>query len=261
MLSLMMEFNRASAARIALALDDAACASGDAMLIQRLARLKNMALDSRTKNWRAFQTDRRTLELTRGMAGSLRGGAMIWDVLKALGEIERGLYDRERKKGASTPLEEEKRRLFEQLRVLALEIDWLTARRQKLVADGAAKKGMNIELNREDFNACSRRLRQVQAAFEQTRQALRAMDSVLLLETEEAGLAAMERYYAAMPELSALEERQVRMEIQMEDMQRYNEATDRLKQEWEAAITAFAGMDEPVVSEPAAQESKQMMME
>lgn len=261
MLDLMTDFNRASAVKIALALDEAACASGDAMLILRLARLKNMALDSRTRNWRAWQTDRQMLAVARGLSGSLRSGAQIWDVLKALGEVERGLYDRERKKGASTPLEEEKRRLFEQLRVLALEIDWLTARRQKLVADGAAKKGMNIELNREDFNACSRRLRQVQAAFEQTRQALRAMDSVLLLQSEEAGLAAMERYYAAMPELSELEEKQVRMEIQLEDMQRYNEATDRLKQEWEAAMTAFAGMDESAVSEPAAKEAKEMMME
>ena len=244
MLSLA-DFNRASAARIALALDEAASICGDAALILRLARLKDMALDSRAKGFHARKIDRKTLAVARELCRSLKGGAKLWDVLKPLSEIETGLYDRERKNGAASRPEEEKRRLFEQLRAAALEIDWLTARRQKLAEAGAAKKGMDYELGREEFEACSARLRQAQARFEQTRRTLRAMDTVLLMKSEEAGLAALEKYYAAMPDLNAMEENQVRLEMRAEEMQRYNEAVSRLHDEWEETLTALAGMDAP----------------
>lgn len=246
-------FNRASAARIALALDEAAAVCGDSMLILRLVRLKDMALDSRTKNLRAWKVDRATLSVARELSAGLRGGAKLWDVLKPLSEIETGLYDRERKKSAASQPEAEKRRLFEQLRAVALEIDWLSARRQRLVEEGAAKKGMSFELSREEFEACSARLRQAQARFEQTRRTLRAMDSVLLMKSEEAGLAALEKYYAAMPDVSALEEKQVRLEIQLEDMQRYNDAVSRLHEEWEQTLTAIANMDAPEKTAPKLQ--------
>ena len=217
--------NRASAARIVRALDDAALRVNDVTLLLRLGRLRRLALDSRTDNPAAPRTDRRTLIACRRLNQRLLDGAALWELPGVLAEIERGLFDRERRACEESPLYEQKRRLFDRLRALASEMDALALRRRELV-DAGAKSPASADfdpaqaLRRDEFETCSLRLNRLQAEYRRASAALQAMVSVHLLESEESMLASLERDCAALPCPDEAERRQLRLELRAEALDR-----------------------------------------
>lgn len=228
-----IERNRASAQRIVRALDEASLRMEDPMLLLRLGRLRNLAMDSRTDNPAAPRLDRRTLGACRRLAQRLRDGAALWELLAPLGEIERGLFDRERRPDAETPLYEQKRRLFDRLRELSAEADGLSLRRRQLAQQGAGLEegSAAAELCRQEYEACGRRLRHLNNACRQTGAALQAMVSVQLLASEEAMLKSLERDCEKLPDPDELERRQLRLTLMEESLQRRAEAVAALRED------------------------------
>lgn len=210
--------NRASAARIALILDEIAGRAEDVSLMIRIVRLKNLALGSRTDSRFARRADRRTLRAARRLSREIAGRGETWTLLGSLSEIEDGLYDRERTVLREDVLTQRKRRLFTLLRSQASEMDQLAHRRRQL--DESPVSGAAEMLRREELDALGRRFSLLTASFEQTRRALRAMDSVSLLRSEEAGLAALERDCALLPDSETFAMQQDRLELRREALDR-----------------------------------------
>ena len=243
--------NRASAARIARALDEAALRVDDETLLLRLGRLRNLALDSRTDSPSAPRTDRRTLIACRQLNQRLLDGAALWELPGVLAEIERGLFDRERRSGEESPLYEQKRRLFDRLRALASEMDALALRRRELVDAGADSRrdfDPSDALRRDEFVACGRRLTQLQAEYRRTSAALQAMVSVHLLHSEEAMLDSLERDCASLPDPVEAERRQLRLELREEALNRRTAAMLNLRGQDGAAVAASSDGVQKVAS-------------
>lgn len=243
--------NRASAARIARALDEAALRVDDETLLLRLGRLRNLALDSRTDSPSAPRTDRRTLIACRQLNQRLLDGAPLWELPGVLAEIERGLFDRERRSGEESPLYEQKRRLFDRLRALASEMDALALRRRELVDAGADSRrdfDPSDALRRDEFVACGRRLTQLQAEYRRTSAALQAMVSVHLLHSEEAMLDSLERDCASLPDPVEAERRQLRLELREEALNRRTAAMLNLRGQDGAAVAASSDGVQEVAS-------------
>lgn len=243
--------NRASAARIARALDEAALRVDDETLLLRLGRLRNLALDSRTDSPSAPRTDRRTLIACRQLNQRLLDGAALWELPGVLAEIERGLFDRERRSGEESPLYEQKRRLFDRLRALASEMDALALRRRELVDAGADSRrdfDPSDALRRDEFVACGRRLTQLQAEYRRTSAALQAMVSVHLLHSEEAMLDSLERDCASLPDPVEAERRQLRLELREEALNRRTAAMLNLRGQDGAAVAASSDGVQEVTS-------------
>ena len=230
--------NRASAARIVRALDEAALRLDDATLLLRLGRLRNLALDSRTDSPSAPRTDRRTLIACRQLNQRLLDGAALWELPGVLAEIERGLFDR--------------------LRALASEMDALALRRRELVDAGADSRrdfDPSDALRRDEFVACGRRQTQLQAEYRRTSAALQAMVSVHLLHSEEAMLDSLERDCASLPDPVEAERRQLRLELREEALNRRTAAMLNLRGQDGAAVAASSdGVQEVASAEVASHE-------
>ena len=230
--------NRASAARIVRALDDAVLRVDDETLLLRLGRLRSLALDSRTDSPSAPAVDRRTLVACRRLNQRLLDGAALWELPGILSEIERGLFDRERRPAGESPLYEQKRRLFDRLRGLACEMDALELRRRELVTAGADSErdfDPSDALRRDEFVACSRRLDHLQADYRRTSAALQAMVSVHLLHSEEAMLESLERDCACLPDPAEAERLQDRLELREEALNRRTSAVLNLRRQDDCA--------------------------
>lgn len=225
-----IERNRASAAKIALLLDEATVLTDDAALLTKLVQLKCMALDSRSPSRLACRADRNTLQYARRLLGRLQDCAETYEVLPLLQEIEQGLFSREQTAGDETSrLAARKRMLLARCRSQAGEIDVLEARRRQIAAEGANATEAESKLLREAFIACSDRLKLAQQEFDRTLAALRAMDSVLLLRSEEETVAALAKEHAHLPDPDALEEDAWRTEIRRAQISDRVQAIDALR--------------------------------
>lgn len=200
---------------IAAALDEAAAAAEDCMILMHLLRLKEQALSCRANTLNARRADRMLAREANALKTAVSCGDPS-EILSILERIETGLFDRERPRSASRrdELTLTKRALFARLRQQAMQIDLWTARKQALVDTGLSPDLPAGKIHREEFLACSRRLRSVQNAFQQTLDMLRAMDNVLLMHSEEESLRRLEQLYAdKLPNPDAFREQLWEIEI------------------------------------------------
>lgn len=237
--------NRESAAELASALDEAAALAKDNMIIRGLIRMKNLALDSRTDNPAAKRIDRENLERINRLKGLIRDGAEVWNLMQKMNEIETALYDRERRRDSESQLVVDKRRLFVQLRALSCQIDWLEARRAKILRDSMSLSketdAMRIELNGDEYNQLTLWLRQTIANYNMTRQSLQNMNTVQLLHSEEKSLALLDRSSAGMPSVEEIERMVDNIDVTMEMNRKKAEAIEALRREFES----IAGANSP----------------
>lgn len=202
-----IERNRASAAKIALLLDEATMLTDDVTLLTQLVALKDRALSSRCACRRARRSDRRTRREVHRLIEALQNGAEPYSAFPLLREIEQGLFIRESAANSeSAQLTARKQMLLARCQSQALEIDALAVQCRKIIAEGTSASGTAAQLLRESFQSCSDRMKLVKREFDETLQALRAMDSVLLMRSEEEAVAALEKVHAHLPDPDALEE-------------------------------------------------------
>lgn len=235
----LVSWNRASAAKVASALDEAAACSGDSMIIRSLIRLKNLALESRARGFRVRKADRANLEKIAELKQLLRDGAEMYEVMHRINEIESGVYERERSRGAESQMVVNKRRLFGQLRALNYQIEWLEQRRTRLAREGYSLTGgdqndPSLAVYRDEFVICTQWLKQALATHAMVRRSIRNMNTVHMLLSEERCLAQMERDSANLPSVEEVERMLDRIAVQTQESSSNAETLDALRREFEA---------------------------
>lgn len=257
---ILTDFNRRSAVRVALALDELSDRIAEPLAILCLARMKNQTLDSRTASLSARRADRQALKLIAQLSEALKLGLEFWDVLPRLREVERALLERERRRGKEAPLIAQKRLLLQELQELAVEIDDLDRRQAKLIWLGASESGPVAELHGDSFDACDRRMHQLSRRFAQLRLAIRAMDSVQLLHSEEVALAQLEKDCALyLPDPDEMEADIWRLEMKDQAFRERAEALARLRERRSPAEKPAA--PPPIERVPAARTEVEILRE
>ena len=165
-----------------------------------------------------------------------------------MNRIESLIYAREQKRGTDTELVLKKRELFEQLRALAYEIDWLENKRTQILRQSISvpenqKNSCAAELFREDYVACTQWLEQAAAQYEMTRQTIRSMNTVHMLRIEESSLAQLERDRAILPSAAEMTAMMDRIDGRIGQHSEQANATEALRREW-ASISAESGFAE-----------------
>lgn len=210
-----VEIRQSRIIAIAAALDEAAAAAEDPMILMHLLRLKEQALGCRAHTLCARRIDRMLIRNAAALKEAVSCGDPA-ETLSVLDRIETGLFDRERPRFATRrdELVITKRALFARLRQQAMQIDLWSARKQALADKALPADRAHGQINREEFLACDRRLQSVRRAFQQTLETLRAMDNVLLMHSEEESLHRLEQLYAdTLPDPDTFREQLWEMEI------------------------------------------------
>lgn len=176
-------------------LDEAAALCEDAGVYQRLLHLKEQALGCHANHFFPRRSDRHILNLSHQLLISIQRIGDLWEILRLTEQIETALYEREHHPSSKDNLAEGKRALFIQWRHQAAEIDYWSNRRNAAAQQSLDCSEHEARIAQEQFETCSRRLMSLERTFQQTWLALRAMDSVLLMQDEESGLRTMEQLY------------------------------------------------------------------
>lgn len=222
-----VKIRQTSIAAIAQMLDEAAVRAADSLIFMRLLRLKDQALQCRARSLTTLRTDRKLRAELPMLFGAVASGDPA-EILPVLEKIETLLFERERPRRMpkQSALVQGKRELFAQLRVHAMQIDLWTSRKQALIRTGIALDGAAGQINRAEFEACSDRLQTALNNFRQTLNALKAMDSVLLMQSEEATLRRLEELYRTyLPDPEVFEDRVLRTEVRRDLL---DEKTNRI---------------------------------
>lgn len=260
-----IERNRASAAKIALLLDEATMLTDDVTLLTQLAALKDRALSSRCACRRARRSDHRTRREVHRLIEALQNGSEPYRAFPLLREIEQGLFIRESAADSeSARLAARKQMLLARCQSQILEIDALAVQCRKIIAEGMSASDTAAQLLRESYQSYSDRMKLAKREFDETLQALRAMDSVLLMRSEEETVTALEREYAHLPDPDALEEDTWRTELRRAQMNERVGAIETLRKK--AFDSVEATPDElreqaPSEAAPATQRAKERICE
>lgn len=222
----IVKIKQTAVSAVAQMLDEAAAIAEDTAIVLRLLHLKEEALRCRAAGLNARRIDVNLRRAARSLLKIADGDPI--ELLPITAEIETLLFEREQTFSFSRQdkLVRNKRALFNQWRQQAVQIDYLNNRKQAIVQNGVDLEGLDAQINSEQFDACDRRLKAMHRAFCQTWSALRAMDSVLLMHDEEAGLRRLEQIYrSVLPDPDAFEESAWRTEIRTDILR---EKTDRI---------------------------------